>query len=91
MDSPSTIETRDYMVALLKLWERTPADQPAVFNDGRISEQIKWDAKKVRLLSDHCVRLGWIQYQYEGAKDYTLTQAGLSSARDSRRKVALNL
>jgi len=91
MNSPTPIDTRDYMVALLKLWERTPANQPAVFNDVRLAELIQSDAKKVRVLSDHCVRLGWIQYQYEGAKDYTLTPAGLTSARDSRRKVALNL
>ena len=87
---PSNMETQNYMVALLKLWERTPADQPAVFNEKRIFDQTQWDAKKVSSLNEHFVRMGWIQYPYEGAKDYTLTQAGLSFARDTRRKTILS-
>lgn len=87
----SAIETRDFMVNLLKSWERTPANQPASFNDNRIAEQIQWDAKRVRVVREHCVGLGWLQYQFEGAKDYILTPAGLVSAREARRKVSLSL
>jgi hypothetical protein len=91
MTSPSPVETRDFMVNLLKSWERTPANQSAAFNDNRITEQMQWDAKKVRLVREHCVGQGWIQYQFEGAKDYTLTPTGLASAREARRKVSLSL
>ena len=91
MDSPSNVDTQNYLVALFKLWERTPADQPAVFDDSRMSAQTQWDSKKVRVLNDHCVRMGWIQYPYEGAKEYTLTTVGISSAREAQRKVSLSL
>ncbi len=85
MNGPTQSEINDYMVMLLKIWEKTPADQSAVFNDNRICENTQWDAKKVRAIREHCSTLGLVRYQFEGAKDYTLTPAGLDSARGSRR------
>ena len=90
MNGPTQNEILDYIVVLLKIWEKTPADQPAVFNDNRICENIQWDVKRVRVIREHCFTLGWVRYQYEGAKDYTLTPAGLDSARGARRKQMLS-
>jgi hypothetical protein len=84
--APSSVELKNYMLTLLKIWEKTPASQPAVFNNSRISENSEIDAKRVQVISEYCHTAGWIQFPYDGAKDFTLTAAGLTSARESRRK-----
>ena len=78
------------MVVLLRIWEKTPAQQSAVFNDERISENTKWEPRQVRLIREHCSSIGWLRYSYEGSKDYTLTPAGLELARGIRRKQSLS-
>ena len=85
MSLPTHQEIRDYLTVLLKIWEKTPAGQTAVFNDSRISGHIPWDAKKVRAVREHCSASGWVS-QTAGAADYTLTPAGLESARKARHR-----
>lgn len=85
MNQATQAEIQDYMVALLKIWERTPADQAAVFNDKRITETAQWSAAKVRAAREHCSSKGWLRYQFEGSQDYTLTPEGLGMARGARR------
>lgn len=89
MKAPTQAETHDYMVALLKIWERTPSQQSALFNDERVSANTQWESGKIRRIREHCFGLGWINYPYEGSKDYTLTPAGLELARGARRKQLL--
>ena len=89
MKKPTQDEMHDYMVALLKIWERTPSQESAVFNDERVSANTQWGTGKVRAVREECSGLGWISYSYEGSKDYTLTPAGLELARGARRKQLL--
>ena len=89
MNETTQTELHDYMVVLLNIWERTPAQQSAVFNDERVSAYTKWEAGRVRRIRERCSGLGWINYSYEGAKEYTLSAAGLDLARGARRKQAL--
>jgi len=86
MSLPTRQEIRDYLAVLLKIWEKTPSGQTAVFNDGRISGHIPWDAKKVRAVREHCSAAGWVSQASGGAADYTLTPAGLESARGARHR-----
>ena len=84
--APSKDEIQDYITQLLKIWERTPATEPAVFSDERVAAQMLWDAKRVESVRVHCSTLGWIKHPYEGSKDYVLTAEGISSGRAARRK-----
>jgi len=83
---PSNFEVQDYITQLLKIWERTPATEPAVFTDERVAAQMLWDAKRVETVRRHCFTLGWIRHPYEGSSDYLLTPEGISSGRAARRK-----
>ena len=91
MNNPTQAELHDYMVVLLKIWERTPAQQSATFTDERVTAQTQWDSGSVRRIREQCSGLGWINYSYEGSKDYTLTPAGLDLARGARRKQVLSV
>jgi len=90
MKEPTQAEMNDYMMILLKIWERTPAKESAVFNDERVLAHTQWGSGRVREIRERCSVLGWINYSYEGAKDYTLTAAGLDLARGARRKQVLS-
>ena len=89
MTAPTQAELHEYMVALFKIWERTPSQQSAVFNDERITAATQWDSGRVRQIREQCSGFGWISYSYEGSKDYTLTPAGIELARGARRKQLL--
>ena len=90
MEQSTQVEIHDYMVLLLKIWEKTPADQAAVFNDDRVSQNAQWTPKKVRAAREHCSLKGWLRYQFEGSQDYTLTPSGLEMARGARRRQNLS-
>jgi hypothetical protein len=84
--APSNHEIHDFITQLLKIWERTPSTEPAVFNDERLAAQMVWDVQRLKAVRQHCSTLGWIRYQFEGSKDYTLTEVGINSGREARRR-----
>ncbi len=86
MPIPPNTEIQKFMGSLFGIWERTPKNEQAVFNDARISERTQINPKQTRLLSEHCLQLGWIQLQPQNKQNYILTEQGLSNARDAWRK-----
>lgn len=89
MKTPTQAELHDYMVVLFNIWEKTPAQQSAVFNDERVSAHTQWESGRIRQIREQCSGFGWISHPYEGSKDYTLTPAGIELARGARRKQLL--
>jgi hypothetical protein len=88
---PTPNEIRDYLVVLIKIFEKTPSGQSVIFNDDRIEKQTQWSSRKVKAVREICFSSGWLRFQNGGSGDYALTPDGIESARKARRGQNLSI